>query len=141
MQDAVDYLTWTFYYRRLSQNPNYYNLTGISHRHLSDHLSDLVETTVADLEESKSLSVEQDMDLSPLNLGMIAAYYYISYTTLELFSSSCAPPPLPRPPRAARWIAPDSGPKEANRASTDISSLSLGNILVGDFFRAALSSY
>ncbi|KIY91643.1 pre-mRNA-splicing helicase BRR2 [Monoraphidium neglectum] len=52
-QDAVDYLTWTFYYRRLSQNPNYYNLTGASHRHLSDHLSDLVEATIADLEQSK----------------------------------------------------------------------------------------
>lgn len=28
------------------------------------------------------------MDTLPLNLGMIAAYYYINYTTIELFSLS-----------------------------------------------------
>ena len=28
------------------------------------------------------------MDLSPSNLGLIASYYYISYTTTERFSSS-----------------------------------------------------
>ncbi|KAI5074534.1 hypothetical protein GOP47_0010495 [Adiantum capillus-veneris] len=87
-QDAVDYLTWTFMYRRLTQNPNYYNLQGTSHRHLSDHLSELVENTLSDLETSKCIAIEDDMDLSPLNLGMIASYYYISYTTIELFSSS-----------------------------------------------------
>ncbi|KAF9624234.1 hypothetical protein IFM89_008969 [Coptis chinensis] len=90
-QDAVDYLTWTFMYRRLTQNPNYYNLQGVSHRHLSDHLSELIENTLSDLEASKCVAIEDDMDLSPLNLGMIASYYYISYTTIERFSSSLNP--------------------------------------------------
>jgi pre-mRNA-splicing helicase BRR2 len=87
-QDAVDYLTWTFLYRRMTQNPNYYNLAGITHRHLSDHLSELVETTLSDLETSKCIAIENDMDITPLNLGMIAAYYYINYSTIELFSMS-----------------------------------------------------
>lgn len=86
--DAVDFLTWTFYYRRLAQNPNYYNLSSAGHHQLSDHLSELIESAVNDLEESKCLAVENDMDLSPLNLGMIAAFYSVSYTTVELFSSS-----------------------------------------------------
>eukprot|EP00889_Picochlorum_renovo_P000058 jgi/Picre1/27088/NNA_000058.t1 len=67
-QDAVDYITWSFYYRRLTQNPNYYNMTGVTHRHVSDHLSDLVEKA--------------------MNLGMIAAYYCVKYTTLEVFAAS-----------------------------------------------------
>merc|ERR1711997_104248 len=87
-QDAVDYLTWTFIYRRMTQNPNYYNLAGVTYRHLSDHLSEMVESTLSELEHSKCISIEDDMDTAPLNLGMIAAYYYINYTTIELFSMS-----------------------------------------------------
>ncbi|KAF0763286.1 putative U5 small nuclear ribonucleoprotein 200 kDa helicase [Aphis craccivora] len=87
-QDAVDYMTWTFLYRRLTQNANYYNLQGVSHRHLSDYLSELVETTLNDLNQSKCISIEDEIDCIPLNLGMIAAYYYINYTTIELFSLS-----------------------------------------------------
>lgn len=88
-QDAVDYLTWTFLYRRLTQNPNYYNLQGVSHRHLSDHLSELVETTLSDLEQSKCISIEEEIDCVPLNLGMIAAYYYINYTTIGKIYFDC----------------------------------------------------
>ena len=90
-QDAVDYLTWTWLYRRLLQNPNYYNMAGATHQHLSDHLSALVEDTVTDLEESKCIAVEEDMELSALNLGMISAFYYIQYTSVELFASSVSP--------------------------------------------------
>lgn len=87
-QDAVDYLTWTFLYRRMTKNPNYYNLNGTDHQFLSDHLSELVETTLSDLEQSKCIEIDEDIDVTPLNLGMIAAYYYINYTTIELFSRS-----------------------------------------------------
>ena len=87
-QDAVDYLTWTFYYRRLTRNPNYYGLTGVSHQELSDHLSELIETVVADLAQSACLAVEEEVELAPLNLGMVAAFYYVSHETVELFSST-----------------------------------------------------
>ena len=101
-QDAVDWMTWTLLYRRLSANPNYYGLAGGSHRHLSDHLSDLVETTLADLEASKLIAVVEDGGgdeaaaaagglLEPLNLGMIASYYYINYATVELLGASLGP--------------------------------------------------
>lgn len=88
-QDAVDYLTWTFLYRRMTQNPNYYNLHGVTHRHLSEHLSELVETTLTNLEESKCIAIDEEEDtVEALNLGVIASYYHINYTTIELFSRS-----------------------------------------------------
>lgn len=91
MQDAVDYITWTFLYRRLTKNPNYYNLQGTSNVHLSEHLSEMVETVLGDLEESKCCQMDDEGEVSPLNLGMVAAYYYVQYTTIELIASSVTP--------------------------------------------------
>lgn len=86
-QDAVDYITWTFLYRRLSQNPNFYNLTGTTHRHLSDYLSQLIEDTLRDLVQTAMISEEDDR-LTALNPGIIAAYFYVSHVTIDLFVSS-----------------------------------------------------
>ena len=88
-------MTWTYFYRRITQNPNYYNLHNVTHSHLSDHLSELVENTLNDLVNSKCIAIgtfgsastnfetdnstdDDEMSISPLNLGMIAAYYNIS---------------------------------------------------------------
>uniref|UniRef100_A0A0E0P155 RNA helicase n=1 Tax=Oryza rufipogon TaxID=4529 RepID=A0A0E0P155_ORYRU len=86
-QDAVDYLTWAFMYRRLAKNPNYYNLQDVSHRHVSEHLSELAETVLNDLESTNCLAIEENIYLKTLNLGLIASYYYVTYTTIERFSS------------------------------------------------------
>ncbi|RKP18260.1 Sec63-domain-containing protein, partial [Rozella allomycis CSF55] len=87
-QDAVDCLTWTFLYRRLIKNPNYYNLNGTTNQHLSDHLSDLVESTLNDLSTAKCIEIENEFDISILNLGMIASFYNVHYVTLEMFNMS-----------------------------------------------------
>jgi len=45
----VDYMTWTFLYRRLLQNPSYYNLEGTTAEDVNEYLSALVERTFTTL--------------------------------------------------------------------------------------------
>ena len=45
-QDALNYLTWTYFFRRLLMNPNYYNLESIEGNAINDYLSELVQKTV-----------------------------------------------------------------------------------------------
>jgi pre-mRNA-splicing helicase BRR2 len=70
-QDAVDWCTWTWFYRRMTQNPGFYNLQGTSHRHLSDHLSELVESTLADLEDKKCIAIEGKSAGLPLRFELL----------------------------------------------------------------------
>jgi pre-mRNA-splicing helicase BRR2 len=85
-QDAVDWATYTYFYRRLLANPSYYGLLDTSHEALSTHLSELVENTLKDLSEAKLIDVDEDDDtVSPLNPAMIAAHYNISFITMQTF--------------------------------------------------------
>eukprot|EP00976_Prorocentrum_cordatum_P037758 767048-Prorocentrum_minimum.AAC.1 len=56
-QDAVDYLTWTYFFRRLVQNPTYYNLESTEYADVNEFLSGLVENTLAELEDARCLEV------------------------------------------------------------------------------------
>ena len=46
-QDALDYLTWTFFYRRVLQNPSYYDLDDTDPDSVSAFLSDMVERNLS----------------------------------------------------------------------------------------------
>jgi len=84
-EDALNWTTFTYFYRRLLSNPSYYSLPDKSSDALSKYLSDLVEDTLGELTESKIIEFEDDGSVSPQNAAMIAAYYSISYITMQTF--------------------------------------------------------
>ncbi|KAJ2981693.1 hypothetical protein NQ176_g1869 [Zarea fungicola] len=85
-EDAINWSTFTYFYRRLLANPSYYGLTSTTHEGLSQYMSDLVETTLRELDESKIIDVDdEDGSVTPQNAAMIAAYYNISYITMQTF--------------------------------------------------------
>ncbi|ETN47213.1 uncharacterized protein HMPREF1541_01404 [Cyphellophora europaea CBS 101466] len=85
-QEALDWSTYTYFYRRLLANPSFYGLHDPSHEGLSAFLSELVETTLKDLSDAKIIELDDaDDSVAPLNPAMIAAYYNISFVTMQTF--------------------------------------------------------
>lgn len=84
--DAINWMTFTYFYRRLLANPSFYSLLDTTQDALSQYLSDLVETTLKELDESKIIEFdEEDGTVAPQNAAMIGAYYNISYITMQTF--------------------------------------------------------
>lgn len=85
-QDAMDYITWTYFFRRLIMNPTYYNLDDVSHDTMNKYLSSLVEKSLFDLEGSYCIEVGEDnRSIEPLVYGRIASYYYLKHPTIGMF--------------------------------------------------------
>jgi pre-mRNA-splicing helicase BRR2 len=47
--DAIDWLAWSFLYRRIAKNPNYYGIAGKTAQHINDYLSELAEDSLSSL--------------------------------------------------------------------------------------------
>lgn len=95
-QDALDYLTWTFFFRRLHKNPSYYGLeisaeeqnTVAAQAIAQDFMVNLVDKSLDDLAESNCVLVDSatgNIDSTPF--GKIMSYYYLSHKTIRYLMS------------------------------------------------------
>lgn len=90
-QDCVDYLTWTYFFRRLLQNPAYYGLEQLEPSQVNKYLSDLVDRSLGVLESACCLQITDSKSVEPTSLGRIASYYYLSYVTLDMLRKQLEP--------------------------------------------------
>jgi pre-mRNA-splicing helicase BRR2 len=90
-QDCIDWLTYSYFYRRLQLNPSFYGVKDVSQIGLSAYLTELVEETLNELSEAKLIELEgEDVEeaedeISPLDGALIAAYYNVSFITMQTF--------------------------------------------------------
>ncbi|QPG94762.1 hypothetical protein C2857_006922 [Epichloe festucae Fl1] len=90
-QDALDYLTWTFFFRRLHKNPSYYGLELSAEEHstiaaqqlANEFMVDMVNKSLDELSQSKCVEVFPNGDVDPTPLGKIMSYYYLSHKTIR----------------------------------------------------------
>ena len=90
-QDALDYLTWTFFFRRLHKNPSYYGLDISSEDHntiaaqqlASEFMIELVDKSLGELADSRCIALHSNGDVDATSLGKIMSYYYLSHKTIR----------------------------------------------------------
>lgn len=113
-QDALDYLTWTFFFRRLHKNPSYYGLevssdehnTAAAHERASDYLVSLVDSALSRLAASGCVLYDGGVgEVDPTPFGRIASYYYLSHHTIRHMLACARPRPRPAFAEVLAWVS------------------------------------
>nr|XP_053627903.1 activating signal cointegrator 1 complex subunit 3-like [Cherax quadricarinatus] len=95
-QEALDYLTWTYFFRRLVQNPSYYGLDldedEKPEKAINSLLSSTIDRALGCLEAAYCIEVSDDnRTVQTTPLGRIASFYYLSHKTIHQFQEKLNP--------------------------------------------------
>lgn len=92
-QDAMDYITWTYLYRRIFMNPSYYGCEDYDEDSVNAFLSRLIEESLDRLFEAGCIDIpgeDREESVHPTPFGMIASHYYLKYTSMRTFQDRLA---------------------------------------------------
>jgi replicative superfamily II helicase len=112
--DCIEWLTWTYFFRRLVMNPSYYQLDSTTPEGVQLYLSGLIDGVLKDLTDAGCVTMKNDFDLAPTTLGKISSYYYLDYRTVAMFKRELD-----------KWPAPAEDASEDEALYADISTLTL----------------
>ncbi|KAL7455807.1 hypothetical protein ACHAWC_007346, partial [Mediolabrus comicus] len=94
LSDAVGYLKWTFYARRVRLNPSYYGASSAKEDDIEDFFLSVVQDTVDKLQEHGCITVDKtegsDYYVGGASLGRAASNFYLNYQTPKQMQNSIA---------------------------------------------------
>lgn len=86
MVDCVGYLSWTFFARRVKENPSYYGADSSSDEDVERFLLEVAKDVLSLLDVESCITIDGNMDetdsgVVPSSLGVAASDYYLTYRT------------------------------------------------------------
>ena len=90
---CIDYLTWTYFFRRLTKNPAFYNVNITDANGVNNYLKELVERTLKKLELAECIELDVDSDtIRPTTMGYLTSFYYLSHESIKQLGDSLKTP-------------------------------------------------
>ena len=93
LQQALDFLSWTYLFRRVSVNLEFYTSSasgGSENEKIVEYLSSLVMNAVEKLQEAKCVSIHRPLSVTgnaasfffrPTKIGLVCSLYYLKHET------------------------------------------------------------
>ena len=88
-KQCVDYIKWTYFFKRLVKNPTYYGLSDAKDpKKLNEFINKLIEQVLKELHDSGCIKFLDNEGLESTYLGNYTSFYYMSYKTAKFFNDT-----------------------------------------------------
>ena len=85
-KQCIDYIKWTYFFKRLVKNPTYYGLSDAKDpKILNNFINKLLEKVLDELHDAGCIKILDNDGLEPTYLGNYTSFYYMSYKTAKFY--------------------------------------------------------
>ncbi len=85
-KQCIDYIKWTYFFKRLVKNPTYYGLSDAKDpKVLNTFINKLLEKVLDELHDAGCIKILDNDGLEPTYLGNYTSFYYMSYKTAKFY--------------------------------------------------------
>ena len=85
-KQCIDYIKWTYFFKRLVKNPTYYGLSDAKDpKELNKFINKLLEKVLHELHDAGCIRILDNDGLESTYLGNYTSFYYMSYKTAKFY--------------------------------------------------------
>ena len=85
-KQCIDYIKWTYFFKRLVKNPTYYGLSDAKDsKKINEFINKLLEKVLNELHDAGCVKILDNDGLESTYLGNLTSFYYMSYKTAKFY--------------------------------------------------------